>query len=77
VDSEFDWYFLIGNLIGGLGAIVAFFGGWWYCAATYGFLFGFGLGWLPSSILAVISFFALKLLWGPALALMGYLWLKS
>lgn len=28
---------------------------WWYCTSEYGFLFGFGLGWLPSGILAVAA----------------------
>lgn len=26
-----------------------------YCIATYGFLFGVGLGWLPSVIVAVVA----------------------
>jgi hypothetical protein len=41
----------VGSII--TGGIV-FLGSWIYCAATYGFLFGFGLGWIPSAILAVI-----------------------
>ncbi len=27
---------------------------WIYCWARYGFLFGFGLGWLPAALLATI-----------------------
>lgn len=33
-----------------------FLGAWIYCAMTAGFLFGFGLGWLPAGILAGIVF---------------------
>jgi len=36
-------------------AIITFIGSWIYCIATYGFLFGVGLGWLPSLIVAVIA----------------------
>jgi hypothetical protein len=32
--------------------LLTFAAAWFYCAATYGFLFGFGLGWLPAGILA-------------------------
>jgi hypothetical protein len=34
--------------------ILTFLGCWAYCAFHYGFLFGFGLGWLPSAIAAVM-----------------------
>jgi hypothetical protein len=40
-----------------------------YCIATYGFLFGLGLGWLPSAILAGLVGLATVFLWGPALIL--------
>lgn len=36
-------------------ALIPFIGSWIYCIATYGFLFGVGLGWLPSLIVAVIA----------------------
>ena len=42
---------------GGLSAIIAlatFVTAWVYCTIHYGFLFGFGLGWLPASMLAAI-----------------------
>jgi len=42
---------------GGLSAIIAlatFVTAWLYCTIHYGFLFGFGLGWLPASMLAAI-----------------------
>lgn len=33
---------------------IVFIGCWIYCIATYGFLLGVGLGWLPSIITAAI-----------------------
>ena len=36
-------------------AFITFIGSWIYCIATYGFLLGVGLGWLPSIIVAVIA----------------------
>jgi hypothetical protein len=36
-------------------AAIVFIGAWIYCIATYGFLLGVGLGWLPSLIVAVIA----------------------
>ena len=37
--------------------IVVFFGSYIYCIATYGYLWGVGLGWLPSLIIAVVAGF--------------------
>ena len=34
--------------------LIVFVGCWIYCVATYGFLLGVGLGWLPSIIAAAI-----------------------
>ena len=45
-----DIYAVGGIAIGGLTFIVS----WVYCIATYGFLLGFGLGWIPSAMLAAI-----------------------
>lgn len=42
---------------------------WIYCIATYGFLFGVGLGWLPSIIVGYLG----ALIW-PLWAI-GLLWL--
>ena len=44
--------------------VLIFIGCWIYCIAHYGFLWGVGLGWLPSLIAA----FVVSLLW-PLLAL--------
>lgn len=71
--SNDDWYWEIGAWAGIICAAITFVGSWIYCAATYGFLLGFGLGWLPSAILAVMVGYAAKLLWAPAAALVGYL----
>jgi hypothetical protein len=53
--AESDWY--------GVGAIITFclvfVTSWIYCIATYGFLFGVGLGWLPSLIVGGLA----ALLW--------------
>jgi hypothetical protein len=43
-------YIVGAQVIGGLTFIVS----WVYCISEYGFLLGFGLGWLPSMILAGI-----------------------
>lgn len=43
--------------IGGMwiSGVIIFVGCWIYCIATYGFLFGVGLGWLPSIIVAFLT----------------------
>jgi hypothetical protein len=43
---------------------IIFVGCWIYCIATYGFLLGVGLGWLPSIIVAYLTAW----LWPLALA---------
>ncbi len=73
--DEDVWYFQVGGCLGILPAITAFAGGWWYCAETYGFLIGFGLGWFPSLILATLVEVGFIFLWGPALATVGYFWI--
>ena len=47
-----DDVYSFGALITG---VIVFIGSWIYCIAEYGFLFGVGLGWLPSIIVAVIA----------------------
>lgn len=59
-----NWYWMIGGILGFIVGLVTFIGSWWYCAATYGFLLGFGLGWLPAGIAAVLAGGATFLLWG-------------
>lgn len=48
---------------------VTFVGAYIYCTITYGFLFGFGLGWLPSFILAWMVMMAFWLLWYPPIVI--------
>ena len=36
---------------------------WIYCAVTYGFFLGFGLGWIPALILALLVVVATIFLW--------------
>jgi hypothetical protein len=43
-----------GWLLGIIVALATFVTAWAYCTIHYGFLFGFGLGWLPAGILAAI-----------------------
>lgn len=42
----------VGKCITGL---IIFIGSYIYCINEYGFLFGLGLGWLPSFIIALIA----------------------
>jgi hypothetical protein len=51
--------------------VVLFLGCWIYCIASYGFLLGVGLGWLPSAITATV----VSLLWPLiAIALLVLVW---
>jgi hypothetical protein len=34
---------------------LVFLGSWIYCIATYGYLLGVGLGWLPSAIVGALA----------------------
>ncbi len=49
--SDSDFYIVISYLVG----FVVFISSWIYCIATYGYLLGVGLGWLPSIIVAFIA----------------------
>ena len=42
------------GLLGIIAALATFVTAWAYCTIHYGFLFGFGLGWLPAGMLAAI-----------------------
>lgn len=64
-------YLAIGGVLGWISGFVTFIGSYIYCVATYGFLFGLGLGWLPSMILGSLVGVAVAFLWGPALVLVG------
>jgi hypothetical protein len=62
-------YIAIGYVLGAVAGVITFVGAYIYCIATYGFLFGLGLGWLPSGILAAIIGWAVVFLWGPAIVI--------
>ena len=68
IEDKILWsgYLWISRIVAWVGAVVAFFGSWIYCVSTYGYLLGFGVGWLPSIILAVTVWF-LAWLWPLAL----------
>lgn len=50
-----DDYFRYGTWAALGAAGLTFIGAWIYCIATYGFLIGVSLGWIPSAICAAIS----------------------
>lgn len=64
-----NWYLSIGCTLGAIVGFITFVASWIYCIATYGFLLGVGLGWLPSIIVAVLAFAMTALLWGPVAVL--------
>lgn len=61
----------IGVWLGGLMAVPVFLGAWIYCMSEYGFLFGFGLGWLPAGILGSMVFGVVRYLWPTLLFCIG------
>lgn len=61
-------YILTSTIIAWIASVVTFIGCWIYCIAAYGFLFGVGLGWLPSGIVAVITYGVVWVAW-PVFAL--------
>jgi hypothetical protein len=63
------YYLVIGGILGALIGTVTFIGVYIYCIASYGFLFGFGLGWIPSGIVALIVSQVVRFLWGPIIFL--------
>lgn len=77
--EQFEDIVLVGIplTVGVLAGIATFLGAWIYCASEYGFLFGFGLGWIASGILAAIIGFTLRFLFWPivSLGVLVALWL--
>ncbi len=57
-------YWAIGYIL----AIVTFFASWAFAIASWGFLLGVGLGWIPSFFIGLIAFAI-----GPALVFLGIL----
>lgn len=72
-----NWYWAIGHWLGALVAIVGFFASWIYCVGEYGYLLGFGLGWLPSSILSPILYWITRLFWGLPVAALAVFAIQS
>ena len=66
-----DYYLGIGAGLGGFIGFGTFFGAYIYCIATYGFIFGLGLGWIPSAISAAVISQVVRFLWGPIILLAG------
>jgi hypothetical protein len=63
-------YTEIGLMLSVFTGGATFLAAWAFCALIYGFLFGFGLGWLPAAILALLVAGATVLLWGPVVVLL-------
>jgi hypothetical protein len=54
-ELSWDGVFNVGSWrLGIIVALATFVTAWAYCTIHYGFLFGFGLGWLPAGMLAAI-----------------------
>lgn len=52
MESRHETYYNIGIFFG----VVAFIISYVYCVKEYGYLFGVGLGWLPSAIVGVVTY---------------------
>jgi len=68
MDSE-----VVNTRVAMISGVITALAAWVYCAATYGFLFGFGLGWLPSAILGGIVGFVMLFAWRVVLGILGLL----
>ena len=56
-------YTNLGWIFAALTGPATFLAVWIYCAVTYGFLLGFGLGWIPALVLALLVVVATIFLW--------------
>ena len=77
MDAEDRWYFTAGNVIGGLGGLIAFI---WICIAavgSVGWVVGIALGWIPAALGALVCYLLLRLLWLPALGLIAFALFRS
>lgn len=59
------WYIRVGAILGGITAVVTFFGCWVYSVAAYGIFIGVALGWIPSLIIAGITWGIITVFWMP------------
>jgi hypothetical protein len=71
-------YLVAGRWVAVMVSVPTFVAAWVYCATTYGFLLGVGLGWLPSLITAYATALIVRLLWVPISlsASAFFLWLE-
>ena len=72
-----ETYETISFVIAFITFLITFIGSWLYCIATYGYLLGVGLGWLPSVITAFIVAFLARWLWPFIVLGVLYLWFTS
>lgn len=49
--------------VAAISGLITFAAAWIYCMSEYGFLFGFGLGWLPALILGAIIGLVMAFVW--------------
>jgi hypothetical protein len=61
VDVDSDFGLWLGIALSGLIFVIA----WFYCFVDYGFLLGFGIGWLPSGIMGAMVFGIARFFWKP------------
>ncbi len=66
-----ETYLRITRAVAGTAAAIVFIGSYIYCIAEYGYLFGVGLGWLPSGIVAIMTFFIAAHAWVPIVFLLA------
>ena len=66
-DTFVAGYLAIGHRLGRVAGIITFLGAYVWSVFAYGFLLGFGLGWLPSLLLALLVGALTIFLWGPAI----------
>jgi hypothetical protein len=60
----------LGAVFGVTAGVITFIATWIYCAMTYGFVLGLGLGWFPAAICAGVIGWLVALFWGAALLLL-------
>jgi hypothetical protein len=60
----------LGAVFGITAAAITFFATWIYCALTYGFVLGLGLGWFPAAVCAGVIGWLVAIFWGVALLLL-------
>jgi hypothetical protein len=73
------YYISVGMMLAVVTGPAAFLVAWGYCIYTYGFLFGFGLGWIPAIILGLLVAGGTVLLWAPwllGLLLLALAWFR-